>query len=100
MQHVGMEPNPFTFAIVLSAFGSLTALENGKQVFARSIKVGFVANICVGNVLVTMHAQCGNIEDEKKVFNNAPEQDVVTWNAIMAGCAQDGQGKEVLQLFE
>jgi pentatricopeptide repeat protein len=100
MQQEGMEPNQFTFATILSACGSLGALENGKQVFAQTIKTGFVATIDVWNSLVTMHAQCGNIEYAKNVFNIAPERDVVTWNAIIAGCVQHGQGKEALQLFE
>lgn len=100
MQQEGMEPNQFTFATILSACGSLGALENGKQVFAQTIKTGFVATIDVWNALVTMFAQCGFIEDAKNVFNIAPGQDVVTWNAIIAGCVQHGQGKEALQLFE
>jgi pentatricopeptide repeat protein len=42
-----------------------------------------------------MHAKCGSIEDTSKVFHKMPSQDVVTWNAILGGCAMNGHGKEV-----
>lgn len=47
-----------------------------------------------------MYAKCGNIEDARKVFKNMPEQDAVSWTAIIAGNAQHGFGKEALQLFD
>ncbi|XP_057824977.2 pentatricopeptide repeat-containing protein At3g02330, mitochondrial [Cryptomeria japonica] len=100
MQQAGMKPNQFTFATILSACGSLATLENGKQVLAQTIKIGFVTNVCVQNSIIAMYAQCGNLEESKKVFRDAPERDVVTWNAIISGCAQHGHGNEALQLFE
>eukprot|EP01018_Ginkgo_biloba_P031291 Gb_27329 [translate_table: standard] len=100
MQRSDMKPNQFTFATVLSACGSLAALENGKQILAYTIKTGFLSHVCVENALVTMYAQCGNIKDARQMFENMPEKDVVSWNAMIAGCAQHGHGKEALQLFE
>ncbi len=35
-----------------------------------------------------------------RVFNKMPSQDVVTWNAILGGCAMHGHGKEALNHFE
>jgi pentatricopeptide repeat protein len=29
-----------------------------------------------------------------------PSQDVITWNAILGGCAMHGHGKEALEHFE
>jgi pentatricopeptide repeat protein len=34
------------------------------------------------------------------VFNKMPSQDVITWNAILGGCAMHGHGKEALEHFE
>jgi hypothetical protein len=37
-----------------------------------------------------------SIEDAGSVFNKVPSQDVVTWDAILGGCAMHGHGKEAL----
>jgi pentatricopeptide repeat protein len=39
-------------------------------------------------------------EDARRVFNKMPSQNVVTWNAILGGCAMHGCGKEALKHFE
>jgi pentatricopeptide repeat protein len=44
--------------------------------------------------------KCGSIEDARRVFNKMPSQNVVTWNAILGGCAMHGCGKEALKHFE
>eukprot|EP01018_Ginkgo_biloba_P035884 Gb_00601 [translate_table: standard] len=100
MQQAGMKPDQFALASVLSACADLAALEHGKHVHAYIIKSGFVSHLSVGNALVTMYAKCGSIEDAYQAFNRMGERDVVSWNAMVAGRAQHGHGKEALQLFE
>ncbi len=34
------------------------------------------------------------------MFDKMPSQDVITWNAILGGCAMHGHGKEALEHFE
>jgi hypothetical protein len=48
---------------------------------------------------IKMNAKCGSIEDAQSVFNKMPSQDVVTWNAILRGCAMQLLGREALQQF-
>eukprot|EP01018_Ginkgo_biloba_P019499 Gb_13599 [translate_table: standard] len=100
MQSAGMEPNQFTFASVLMACASLATLEGGKQVHACTIKTRFEADVSVGNALVDMYAKCGNIDKSREVFDRMANRDVVSWTAMIAGCAQNGCGKEAIQLFE
>ncbi len=54
----------------------------------------------MGNSLVDMYAKCGSMEDAWRVFNKMPSLDVVSWNAILGGCAMHGHGKEALKHFE
>eukprot|EP01018_Ginkgo_biloba_P025610 Gb_06572 [translate_table: standard] len=100
MQHAGMEPNQFTFASVLKASASLAAMEQGRQIYAHIMKSGFEADVIVGNALVDMFAKCGSIEDARRVFNKMSEHNLVSWNTILVGYAQHGQGKNVLDLFQ
>jgi pentatricopeptide repeat protein len=46
-----------------------------------------------------MYAKCGSMEDTWSVFNKMPSQNVVTWTAILGGCAMHGHGKEALNIL-
>eukprot|EP01018_Ginkgo_biloba_P038447 Gb_32439 [translate_table: standard] len=99
MQHAGTKPNQFTFSNVLSICAGFPALEWSKQLHGYIVRTGFESNVFVGNALVDMYAKCGSIEDAYQVFNNMPEQDVVSWNAMIGAYAQNGDGVEALKLF-
>eukprot|EP01018_Ginkgo_biloba_P021054 Gb_39558 [translate_table: standard] len=99
MQRVGMKPNQFTFATVLCACASIAALEEGKQIHGLTIRTGSRSDIFVQNALLTMYAECANLDDARHVFNNVPELDVVSWNAMIGGYVQHGHWLEALELF-
>eukprot|EP01018_Ginkgo_biloba_P028159 Gb_32965 [translate_table: standard] len=96
----GMKPIESTFTSVLSAVASLASLQHGRQVHAHIIKREFALNSYMGNALITMSSKCGSIHDARCVFDRMSERDVVSWNAVIAGYAQHGHGKEALRLFE
>jgi pentatricopeptide repeat protein len=47
-----------------------------------------------------MYAKCGSLEDVWRVFSKMPSCDVVSWNAILGGCAMHGHGKEALHFLK
>ncbi|KAL0449843.1 UNVERIFIED_CONTAM: Pentatricopeptide repeat-containing protein [Sesamum latifolium] len=47
-----------------------------------------------------MYMKCGSVEDGSRVFRNMIERDGVSFNAMIVGYAQNGQGTEALQLFK
>ncbi|KAJ7571470.1 hypothetical protein O6H91_01G164100 [Diphasiastrum complanatum] len=100
MRQEGVQPNNVTFVLLLKACASLAALEQGKQLHSDIIKRGFKSDVIVGNTLVDMYSKCGCTEDARELFNNMSERDVVSWNAMIGGYAQNGLGKEALALFE
>ncbi|CAM6049373.1 unnamed protein product [Sphagnum compactum] len=100
MQQEGVRPDPVTFVGVLNACASVVALEEGRCVHQQIVEYGWDSDVFVVNSLVDMYAKCGSIEDAWRVFNRMPSQDVVTWNAILGGCAMHGHGKEALKYFE
>lgn len=100
MQMEGILPNELTMASVLRACSSLAALEQGKQIHARTIKYGFNLEVPIGSALSTMYAKCGSLEDGNLVFRRMPTRDILSWNAMISGLSQNGEGFKALELFE
>ncbi len=73
------------------AFGSATR---------DGIAFGSIWDVRVVNSLVDMYAKCGSMDDAWRVFNKMPSRDVVTWTAVLGGCALHGHGKEALKHFK
>ncbi|CAK9222896.1 unnamed protein product [Sphagnum troendelagicum] len=52
------------------------------------------------NSLIDMYGKHGSLGSAHQVFEEMAEQDVMSWNVMVAGLAQHGCGKDVLELFE
>ncbi|XWS24559.1 hypothetical protein CRYUN_Cryun28dG0113000 [Craigia yunnanensis] len=100
MRIEGIMPNELTMASILKACLCLAALEQGKQIHACTIKHGFGLEVPIGSALSTMYAKCGDMEDGSLVFRRMQWRDIVSWNAMISGLAQNGNGNEALELFE
>lgn len=97
----GIRPNKFTFSSIIQACAAPTAaVEQGKQFHALSIKSRLNNALCVSSALVTMYAKRGNIDGAYEVFKRQEERDLVSWNSMISGYAQHGQGKKALDVFE
>jgi pentatricopeptide repeat protein len=90
----------FYFCGVLNACASMVALEEGRCAHEQIIQSGLESDVFVGSSLVDMYAKCGSMEDAWSVFNKMPSRNVVTWTAILGGCAMHGHDKEALKHFE
>ncbi|XP_047320046.1 pentatricopeptide repeat-containing protein At3g09040, mitochondrial [Impatiens glandulifera] len=90
-----------TLGSILSSIASLENIDLGLQVHSHAIKEGLAFNIYVGSSLINMYSKCRKMEDAKKVFDLLDEKkkNVVLWNAILAGFAQNEYSVEVIELF-
>lgn len=101
MQVSGHRPDDCSFVCVLSACSNLSSPSQGKQIHALSIKADIASNrIAVNNALIAMYSRSGNLQDARRVFNQMPEHNSVTFNSMIAGYAQHGLGMESLLLFQ
>lgn len=91
--------NHVTFTCLLKSCASTGALQKGRELHSKIVKRGLLDNVVVGTCLVDMYSKCGELEDARQVFDSMNTKDVVTWNALVAGYAQQGLGKEALVLY-
>jgi pentatricopeptide repeat protein len=101
MQHVGIQPDEFVFSTVLPVCAELAAVEQGMKIHREIIRRGFHRhNGFVGSALVDMYARCGRVDSARDVFDKLYQRDVVSWTAMIAAYAQNGQEEEALKLFQ
>lgn len=100
MRKKGVPLDRITFTTVLTACVSLRDLEKGKKVHGAMIEAGVHPDTILANTLVDMYAKCGNIREAYQVFKQIVDRDVVSWNVMIAGAAQNGYSKEAFEFFE
>ncbi|KAK7314827.1 hypothetical protein VNO77_33355 [Canavalia gladiata] len=53
----------------------------------------------IGNLLITMYANCGNLKSAKRIFDLINEKSILSWTSMIAGYAHSGHPVEALDLF-
>ncbi|XP_031383069.1 putative pentatricopeptide repeat-containing protein At3g49142 [Punica granatum] len=86
----GIRCDNYTYPCVLKACSGSINLAVGVQTHAEVVKVGLVSNLFVGNGLVAMYGKCGCLIDAHRALDEIPRRDVVSWNSMVAGYAQNG----------
>ncbi|KAF9617378.1 hypothetical protein IFM89_036299 [Coptis chinensis] len=92
----------FSLSCTISACSSLGDLQCGQTVHGLAIRLGYeeTANISIGNALISLYSQCGDIEDAELVFNKMVyKHDVVSWNSMIHGFATNGMILEAFSLL-
>lgn len=94
-----ISPNQFTCASVLQACATMKQLVLGQQIHCHVTKVGLDLNVFVSNALMDVYAKCGKIENSMELFIQSLDKNDVTWNTMIVGYAQLGDGNKALSLF-
>ncbi|KAI5075839.1 hypothetical protein GOP47_0009915 [Adiantum capillus-veneris] len=86
----GMKPNKVELLCILKACGSIGTVWQGKMVHNFVRRSGLCLDIVLGNAMIDMYAKCGELEEALAVFSGLQERDIVSWGALISGCAQHG----------
>ncbi|XP_052170520.1 pentatricopeptide repeat-containing protein At5g48910-like [Diospyros lotus] len=95
-----VEPDCYTFTLVLKACTGLSQADAGKQFHCQIIKRGLEDGVFIRNKLIHVYAVSGSMGDAQKVFDGSPEWDIVTWNSLLEGYAENGYTESLHQLFD
>ncbi|XP_043698966.1 pentatricopeptide repeat-containing protein At4g21065-like [Telopea speciosissima] len=100
MLRLSVPPNKFTFPFLLKACAGIRDLNLGRQVHGSVAKLWFDADLYVQNTMVHMYSCCaGGIEFARKVFDEMPKLNPVTWTAMIGGYARLGRSTDAVGLF-
>ncbi|XP_021800137.1 pentatricopeptide repeat-containing protein At4g33170-like [Prunus avium] len=84
----------------LRAAGELAVLEQCRIIHAHALLTGLDGNVIVGTALVDAYGKSGLVYDARQVFDeNLSSMNVVGWNVMLAGYAQQGDTNSMLEIF-
>ncbi|XP_010551051.1 PREDICTED: pentatricopeptide repeat-containing protein At3g21470 [Tarenaya hassleriana] len=86
--------------LLLKACSCVPTLVHGKLLHSESMKSGICSDVMVGSSLINMYGECGCTLDARKVFDEMPDRNVATWNAMIGGYMRNGDTASASSLFE
>ena len=63
------------------------------------MKSGLDLDLFVGNALIAFYSKSRDVEAFKRVFDEMPRKDIISWNSMIAGYAANGYTNEALVIF-
>ncbi|PON40717.1 Pentatricopeptide repeat [Parasponia andersonii] len=99
MLRENLRPTEFTLSSVLSSVYGFLPAAQGSQIHSLVVKMGVESDAIVASSLVQMYSKVGLIDYAMKIFTNLSEKDLVSWNTIIMGLAQNGYVLKALDIF-
>lgn len=94
-----LQPNAITLTAALAACARIGALMCGKEIHAHLLRTGVGLDDFLPNALLDMYVRCGRMNIAWNLFNSQ-KNDVSSWNILLTGYSERGQGSVVVELFD
>ncbi|KAF8392636.1 hypothetical protein HHK36_022985 [Tetracentron sinense] len=96
----GFQPDVLTLVSLASIVAQSKGCRNGRSIHGFIMSRGWLMeDIFIGNAIVDMYAKLGSIDSAHKVFEGMPVKDVISWNTLITGYAQNGLASEALEIY-
>ncbi|MED6124852.1 hypothetical protein PIB30_062866 [Stylosanthes scabra] len=95
-----VEPNHYTFPILIKASGDVGSVGEGEKGHARVVKFGFESDLFVRNSLIRMYSVFGRVRDARAVFDGSSVLDLVSYNSMIDGYMKNGGIGDARKVFD
>ncbi|KAK9158806.1 hypothetical protein Scep_005380 [Stephania cephalantha] len=85
MRARGVSPDHFTLPFVIRACAASNDLFKGQWAHGQSIKMRLEIDVFVGTSLIEFYGGFGEMGMVRKVFDEMPVRDTVSWTAVLSG---------------
>ncbi|KGN47265.1 pentatricopeptide repeat-containing protein At5g19020, mitochondrial [Cucumis sativus] len=100
MRSAGVAPNEVTMASVMSACSHIGGIWNCRMLHALVIKLHFFGLVLISTNLLHMYCVFSSLKDTKRLFNEMPVRNTVSWNVMLKGYVKSGLVDQARELFE
>ncbi|XP_078430244.1 pentatricopeptide repeat (PPR) superfamily protein [Wolffia australiana] len=99
MRLAGLAPDNSVYAGSLKAAAELRCSWQARKLHCVIAKAGGSPDGFVLNTLLDAYGKCGALDCARRVFDEMPDRDVVSWSCMIGGCVQNESAEEGLSLF-
>ncbi|XP_073301152.1 pentatricopeptide repeat-containing protein At1g18485-like [Primulina huaijiensis] len=95
-----LRPDDHTFPFVLKLCADFLLVGKGLEVHGSSIKAGFDYDVFVSNTLILFYGSWGDLGSVRKVFDEMPAKDLISWNTVIRVFSDNDCGLESVSLLK
>ncbi|MCO5549375.1 hypothetical protein L7F22_002846 [Adiantum nelumboides] len=99
LQEEGLKPDKCTFFAALKACSADLMILEGRLIHQHILRSALESVEVLAITLIDMYTKGGCLEDADSVFKDLPFKNVVSWNVMISGYAQAGEGRRALQFY-
>ncbi|WJX22734.1 hypothetical protein P8452_12015 [Trifolium repens] len=100
MRCCGVVPNDLTLVNVISACSHFGEILNCRMVHGLVVKLFVDGLVIVSTNLMHAYCLCSGVREARKLFDEMPERNLVTWNVMLNGYAKTGLVDKARELFD
>ncbi|XP_042489602.1 pentatricopeptide repeat-containing protein ELI1, chloroplastic-like [Macadamia integrifolia] len=100
MRESCIKPNSFTMIAVLAACQDKAYLNVGRSIHGYVIRHGFEVHTSLSTALTQMYISCGDEARGRQLFDDFPNKDLISWNALISSYIQNNQPNKAVLLFQ
>ncbi|CDP18661.1 unnamed protein product [Coffea canephora] len=100
MLYNGFAPDEHILPSAVKACAIMSRHDVGMSMHCLAVKNAMNLDVYVGSSLVDMYAKCAELGYARKLFDEMPERNIVSWSGMIYGYAQMGEDNEALGLFK
>ncbi|KAK4352780.1 hypothetical protein RND71_028298 [Anisodus tanguticus] len=93
-------PDKYTFPSLVKSCSNALALREGQTVHGLIIRYGADSDVFVGSSLIDLYGKCNQIEYARRIFDEMPLRNEVTWTAMIVGYIYYGDLLQARKLFD
>ncbi|KAL5704023.1 hypothetical protein ACHQM5_022500 [Ranunculus cassubicifolius] len=88
-----------TYATLIHACARSLRLNEGRSLHQHILSSNHQPDLFLTNHLINMYSKCGEINIARKLFDEMPHRNVVSWTALISGYHQHGFDDECFRMF-
>ncbi|KAL6198865.1 hypothetical protein ACLB2K_028653 [Fragaria x ananassa] len=97
----GVRPSGFVIASLVTACDKAGSMFcEGLQVHGFVVKSGLLCDVFVGTSVLHFYGTYGVVLNARKIFEEMPEKNVVTWTSLIVGYSSGGDLGEVMSIYK
>ncbi|KAJ0963381.1 hypothetical protein J5N97_028503 [Dioscorea zingiberensis] len=94
-----LKPDGFVLLSLAKACAASLDMLKAMEVHRDVIRLGFAWDLALANCLVDVYGKCGCVEGARKVFDDIPEKDVVSWTSLISSYLGNGLMRDGLRVL-